>query len=277
MTPIGLVSLFGTGLCVGFISGLIGIGGGVLMVPLLYLYYATPGWSPVAVDPQLQAALAHATSLFVIVPTAIRGTLVYHRSRTVDWGTALPMAIASIAAAVAGARTALLLPVPLLKLGFGFVTIAASVQLFTQRPRVVEGAGRKTWGARVIGGVATGFFSALLGVGGGLVAIPILIYVMKMPVHRVAATSLAIVAFAATAGTGAYIVSGVGGAGLPPGSLGYVDALAGLPILVGSMISVQAGVWVNRKTGTDRLRRIFAIVLLALGLQLIISNAAAVI
>lgn len=272
MTAAAIGALIAVGLSAGFVSGLVGIGGGVLMVPLLYLYYATPGWSSGAVAPELHAVVAHATSLFVIVPTALRGTFVYHRSGLVDWRVVVPMAAGSVAAAVTGARIALSLPGPALKVGFGIFLVTAGAQLLARRPRTASGEMRTGWPVLIATGLATGFLSALMGVGGGLVAIPILIYVVKMPLERVAATSLAVVAFAATAGVATYVASGIGTAGTPPRSLGYVDILAGLPILLGALVSVKGGVWVNRRLRTEALRRLFGVSFMAVGVQLVVTN-----
>jgi uncharacterized protein len=80
-----LLSLAASGILIGFVSGLVGVGGGVLMVPLLYFFYAHPGWSGIILPGELHAVVAHATSLFVIVPTAILGTWSYHRANLVEW------------------------------------------------------------------------------------------------------------------------------------------------------------------------------------------------
>jgi uncharacterized membrane protein YfcA len=267
MTATAVVTLLIAGLGTGFLA--------VLMVPLLYLYYETPSWAPVAVDPGIHAALAHATSLFVIVPTAIGGTLVYQRSGMVEWRAALPMAAGSVVAAVVGARVALLLPDPWLKLGFGLFLVASGVQLFLRRAAPSGSHARLAWPALVGSGVAAGFFSALLGVGGGLVAIPLLIYATRLPLQRVAATSLAVVVFAASAGVLGGGTSGLHAAELPPTSLGYVDLGAGLPILAGALLSVPLGARVNQRLPTRRLQRVFAWILLALGLQIVVTNVLA--
>jgi uncharacterized protein len=114
--------------------------------------------------------------------------------------------------------------------------------------------------------------SALLGVGGGVVAIPMLLYVVRLDVQRVAATSLAVVAFAAAAGTITYIVNGFGDHGLPPGSLGYVHVTAALPILVGSLLTVRLGARANQRVNRRTLRYVFGSLVLVLGARLVLSS-----
>ena len=267
-----LLALAGAGLGVGFLSGLIGIGGGVLIVPLLYYFYATPEWSGVPVPQQLEAVLAHATSLFVIVPTSALGTWTYHRVGAVAWRAALPIALFSVAAAIAGSLIAPLVPVPVLKLGFGLLLAFSGIRLIRPRRGGDGVAVRTNLAMGALAGTAVGFMSALLGVGGGIIAIPILVYLVGLPLEKVAATSMAIIVFTATAGVITYALAGAGVDGLPAGSIGYVHIAAGLPILVGSLVAVQLGARANQRMDEGRLRVLFGVVFLVLGARLIVQN-----
>lgn len=267
-----LLVLFGVGLFVGFISGLVGIGGGVLMVPFLYLFYAHPEWSGIEIPVEMQAAVAHATSLFIIVPTAIRGTLQYHKVGLVQWPAALVIAGASMISAVGGAWLAVRMPDDLLRFGFGLLLLASSIQMIAFKAEADREPSRFILSGSVLTGILVGILSAMLGVGGGLVAIPMLIYVVGLKLDRVAATSLAIIVFAAISGVATYIVSGWGDPSMPPGSLGYVHVLAAVPMLIGAGISVAWGARANQKMPTRWLKRIFAGLLAIMGLDLIITN-----
>jgi uncharacterized membrane protein YfcA len=269
-----LVAVFiAVGLAVGFLAGLVGIGGGVLMVPFLYFIYEGPGagwgWN---VAPDVEATVSHATSLFVIVPTAIVGTIAYARSGAVAWRAAAPIAAASIIGGVVGARIAVLLPSDLLKGAFGLFLIASAIQLVTARTNTGERPARQSIWLTIPTGIAVGIFSALMGVGGGLVAIPLLLYVVGLPIQKVAATSLAVIVFAATAGTITYIVTGWDAPGLPAFSLGYVHAPAALPLMLGSVLAVRAGTRVNQRMNVRVLQRVFAVLLFVLGARLVING-----
>lgn len=273
MAPPALVALAGVGLAVGFLSGLVGIGGGVLIVPFLYFFYGNPELAGAEVAPGLEVSVAHATSLFIIVPTAVVGTLTYARAKLVAWRAVVPIALFSIAAAAAGAHLALVLPAEVLKLGFGLFLLVTGVQLIVRKGGTHERPLRLTLPVTAATGVLIGLLSAMLGVGGGVVAIPMLLYVVRLDLQRVAATSLAVVAFAALSGTITYIVNGLGQEGLPPGSLGYVHITAALPILVGSLLAVRFGARANQRVNRRTLRLVFGGLVIVLGARLVLASA----
>jgi uncharacterized membrane protein YfcA len=272
-----LLTLAGSGLAIGFLSGLVGIGGGVLIVPLLYFVYGHAGWSGFALPHGLQAVVAHATSLFVIVPTSALGTWTYHRSGAVAWRAALPIAGFSAVAALGGSQLAPMIPTPFLKLGFGVLLLVSGLRLVRGGDGAdAPGGGRPHLVVGAVSGAAVGLMSSLLGVGGGIVAIPILVYFVGLELQKVAATSMAIIVFTATAAVVGYAVAGSGEPGLPAGSVGYVHILAALPILAGALAAVSLGARVNQRMNTRRLRLIFGILFLVLGARLAIQNVAAI-
>jgi len=273
MTAAAVVALAGGGLLVGLLAGLVGIGGGVLIVPFLYFFYAHPDWGGVAMATELHAPVAHATSLFIIIPTAIVGTITYARSGLVAWRAVVPIAAFSLISAAAGARIASRVPPELLKIFFGCFLLFMAAQLATAHRREENrGPERHNLALSAITGLAVGLFSALLGVGGGLVAIPLLMHVNRLSVSRVAATSLAIVTFAATSGTIAYMLTGRGVAGLPPGHVGYVHVAAALPMLPGAMLAARWGSKLNQKMNVRQLKVLFAILFMLMGLRIVAGN-----
>ena len=272
MSALVLLALFAVGLLVGFAAGLIGIGGGVLIVPFLYFFYAHPSWAGFELAEALHATVAHATSLFVIVPTAAKGTLSYSKAGLIEWRVALPIAAASLVGGVIGARVAVMLPASVLKLGFGIFLIISATQLVLRRGSSNGRPVSTNIFAIVVIGVLVGILSGMMGVGGGIIALPLLMYVLHVDVRRAAATSLAIVGFAATAGAVTYVLSGLMIAGRPPQSLGYIHVGAGIPILIGSFLSVKWGTTVNQRTNVRALRYIFATVFLILGIKFVVEN-----
>src|SRR5687768_10424610 len=169
MTAAALVALAVVGVAVGFLAGLIGIGGGVFTVPFLYFFYSHESFSGVHLMPALHATVAHATSLFIIVPTAAVGTATYARSHLVEWRAAVPVALIAIVGAAVGALIAARVPGQGLKVGFGVFLIASGLQLLTRRRGSEPGPLRLTVPAVAGTGMIMGLFSALLGVGGGLI------------------------------------------------------------------------------------------------------------
>jgi uncharacterized membrane protein YfcA len=261
---------------VGLVSGLVGVGGGIIMVPLLYFLFGQPDWSGIVIPPELQAVVAHATSLFVIVPTAVAGIVAYQRSRLVEWRAALPMAATAVLAAMAGVQIAIRLPPETLKAGFGAFLVASGLNLLrsSRRPGSDTGDADRGRGMSIaiLGGVLIGLVTSLLGVGGGIVAIPLLIYLVRLEVKKVAATSLGIVVFSALVAASTYVVAGWGHPELPEGSAGYVFLPAGLALMPGAVITARFGVRLNQKMNARGLKILFGLVFLLIGLRLFLGN-----
>ena len=272
LMALAITVLFG-GL-VGIVSGLVGVGGGIIMVPLLYLLFAHPEWSGVVLPGQYHAVVAHATSLFVIVPTALMGILAYHRSRLVEWRIALPMAGTAVVAALAGVQVAVRLPPEVLKASFGAFLIASGLNLIVASRFESTGGdiASKGLALAIVGGIVVGFITSLLGVGGGIVAIPLLIYLVRLDMKKVAATSLGIVVFSALTAALTYAVTGWGHPDLPSASAGYVFLPAGLALVPGAMLTVRFGVRLNKRLNARALKVVFGLVFLLVGLRLFLGN-----
>lgn len=275
MSALMLLTLAAVGIVTGFVAGLIGIGGGVLIVPFLYFFYAHPDWSGFAFPAAYHPTVAHATSLLIIVPTALRGTWSYANAGLIVWRVALPVAIAAIAGGMVGAHFAIGLPAPLLKLMFGCFLVASAVQLALGRRGDIDGEPRTHVVATTLTGLAVGILSGMMGVGGGILALPLLMYVLHVDLRRAAATSLAIVGAAAFAGVTTYAIAGMNAVVTPAGSIGYVHVYAALPILTGAVLSVHWGTRANQRLDAQVLKWIFAACFLLLGLMFVIENAGA--
>jgi uncharacterized protein len=277
MGVLGLLSLAAAGILAGILSGLVGVGGGVIMVPVLYLFYAYPEWAGVSLGPEAATLTAHATSLFVIFPTSVRGTLAFHRQGMVAWRVVWPIGIAAAVAAVLASRVALGVDARLLRLAFGVLLVYSAYRLFRSRDtrraaRLAERPLRTSPAAMVGTGAVVGFFSAFLGVGGGIVAIPLLMQVVRLDLRRIAATSLAIVALTSAAGAVAYMLSGLASPVRAGWSVGYVDVAAGLALAAGTLLSVRWGASLNLKLEPRRLALVFGALFLAMGGRLILVN-----
>lgn len=246
------------------------------MVPFLYFFLARSGLSGADVPLDSQAVMAHATSLLVIVPTTVRGAWLYHRERLVRWDAVWRMGLASVITAIIGARVAVAIPGPLLKLAFGIFLLVIAARLVKRRagPAGDDDLADRSIrsGPALLGGAAVGFFSALLGVGGGLVAIPVLIYGLHVSIRRVAGTSLALITFTAVTGVLAYAVTGWHHAGAAAGPLAYFHLPAALALAVGAFLAVPLGTAAQLRLPTHVLRWVFAVLFLLLGARIAISN-----
>jgi uncharacterized membrane protein YfcA len=281
MSVVTLVVIIVVGLAVGLLSGLVGIGGGVLIVPFLYFFYDRPDLFGVVVSPEARVVLAHGTSLFVITPTAFRGAFAYNRSKLVEWRAVWPIGAASIVAAFLGARLAVLLPPEALKTGFGALLVFAGTRLAYRRgseAALTELAEpRLSLSRTLVAGALIGIFSALLGVGGGTVGIPLLIYLLKLDIRQVAATSIGIIGLTAAAGSIGYMITGYGAPGLPPWSVGYVHVSAGIAMFLGALLSVRWGTALNQRMKPRTLEVVFGLLFVLIGLRLAGANLIALV
>ena len=254
---------------VGVISGLTGIGGGVLMVPFLYALYAR-----LEVPRDTATVLAHATSLAVIVPAAVRGLLGYRGTRLIEWRSAIPIGVTGALAALATARLVPGIPAGPLRVGFGVFLLVISLDLLLRRGPLSPHArtGRHHVLLAALAGIPVGVLSAALGVGGGVPATMVMLYILRTPFPQLAPTSLAFIIFTAFAGALGYLLTPA--PPLPFGWVaGHVDFGHGLPLAIGAVALAPVGVRLNRRLPVMTLRRVFGALLLLLGLSLIWRNA----
>jgi uncharacterized protein len=256
------------GALVGVLSGLTGIGGGVLMVPFLYLLYAR-----LAVPASEATVLAHATSLSVIVPTALSGLRAYRGVGLVRWRQALTLAVAAAATAVVSARIAVHVPSQALRAGFGLflLVVAADLLRAKTRPTAAPLDGRTALVFAALLGVPVGALSAFLGVGGGIIATIGMYYVLNLPFEAVPPTSLAVIVVTAAAGSISYLFTAA--APLPFGwVVGHVDFGHALPLALGAVLAAPLGVRLNRRLPVATVRRTFSALLFLIGADLVWEN-----
>jgi uncharacterized membrane protein YfcA len=251
------------GALAGTLSGLFGIGGGVVIVPFL-------SWQLVALGfPERSImVVAVATSLATIVVTSVSAVYSHHRRGAVDWGTVAKLAPGILVGSLLGSIIADLLPVPVFKLIFaGFLLFVALRMLTTAR-----GASRKSWFPSSLGyglaGLAIGSLSAMLGIGGGTMTVPYLAKCRYSMRHAVAISSACGFPIALAGVTG-YIVLGWNRSELPALSLGYIYLPAFAGIVVTSVLFAPLGAWLAHSLPTVRLKRLFALALLAIGTKML--------
>jgi uncharacterized membrane protein YfcA len=181
----------GVGVIAGFLSGLFGVGGGILIVPGLVILM------------RMRQRLAHGTSLAAIVPIAVAGVIGYAVHRSIDWPAAGLITVGAAVGAVIGTRALQSLPQRVLRLGFAGFLVASAIRLLIDVPQP-SGRGGLDWlmvAGLVILGVISGTLAGVLGVGGGIVIIPVLIVLFLVPDDVAKGTSLAVIIPTALVGT----------------------------------------------------------------------------
>ena len=250
------------GLAVGFLAGLLGIGGGMVMVPMLVLVFTAKGFPP-----QHMMHLALATALATIVFTSITSVRAHHRHGGVDWTVARAMAPGIVAGALATALVAGLIPNRPLAIFFtGFMFYAAAQMFVEIKPRAARH--RPGRAGLVAVGAGIGGLSSLLAAGGAFLSIPFLAW-CNVPLKRAIGTAAANGFPIALAGTVGYVAQGLRVPGLPEGSVGYVYLPALLLIVAASMPMAPLGARLAHRLPVRRLRVVLALMLLALALRML--------
>ena len=250
------------GAAVGFLAGLLGIGGGMVLVPMLFFVFTAKGF-PVEHLMHLSLATGLATILF----TSLSSVRAHHRHGGVDWSVARAMAPGIMAGSLAAALAAGLIPSrPLAVFFTGFMFYAAAQMFVEVKPK----AARQLPGRPGLfaAGAGIGAVSSVLAAGGAFMTIPFLAW-CNMPLKRAIGTAAAVGFPIALAGSVGYVVQGLRTTGLPEGTLGYVYVPALALIVAASMPMAPLGARLAHRLPVRRLRVVFSLMLLALALRML--------
>ncbi len=255
------------GTLAGFLGGFLGVGGGVVIIPLLR-YWAFPS---IHISPEIIVHLSFGTSLAIIIPTSLSGSLAHSKAGNVLWPVVLQMALLGIPGSFLGSTMAAYFNGPLLIKFFALLLSVLSLQMFFQREKEVE-PGKIICPSRLsasLTGLVVGLFSGFFGLGGGVIAIPLITRFLCFPLHRTLGISIAFVFFISLVGTAGYIINGLGHPHLPPFTLGYVHLLGWLLAGIPSILLGRWGAALAYRIKPMRLRRVFAILLLIVGIRIL--------
>jgi uncharacterized membrane protein YfcA len=258
------LAYLGIGALVGFAAGLLGIGGGVVMVPLLVLVFAAQG-----LPGEHVLHLALGTALAAMIFTSIASMRAHHAHRAVDWRIARAMSPGMLAGSFCAALVAGLIPTrPLALLFTALVFYAATQILLDLKPpstRVLPGPLGIFTAGTIIGAV-----SSLVAAGGAFLTIPFLTW-CKVPLRRAIGTAAANGLPIAMAGTAGYVLHGLRVRDLPTPSLGFVYLPAlGLVVLT-SMVAAPLGATVAHRLPIKQLRTVFALLLYGFAIRMLIG------
>lgn len=256
-----LAFYFGLGLVAGFFAGLLGVGGGLLMVPGLVWAFAQQGFAP-----EYNIHLALATSMAVIVPTSLSSLRTHHAHAAVDWQVVRRITPGIIVGTLMGSFVAARLPDAGLKIFFTFFLFYAATQMLLgfKPPASRQMPGMA--GMSLAGGVI-GLVSSWVGIGGGTLTVPFLTW-CNAGLRRAIGTSSAVGLPIALAGSVGYIVSGLAIVSLPQRSIGFVYLPALLAIALGSWLTAPIGARATHRLPVQQVKRIFAGLLYLLAVRM---------
>lgn len=253
-----------TGAVAGTTAGLLGVGGGLIIVPALALYFSHTQFAA-----QYPMHMAIGTSLATIVVTGLSSVLAHHRHGAVNWQVVMRLAPGLVFGAVTGVVLADRLATGSLQGLFGWFELAVAAQLGLGRQPLVHRALPGTPGLSVVGwGIGT--VSSLLGIGGGTLTVPFLLW-CGIPIRRAVAVSAACGVPIAAAGAAGFATAGGGVSGLPAFTTGYIYWPAFAGIAVTSVLFAPLGAHLAHRLPRDRLRRIFAGFLALVGLRMLLG------
>jgi len=273
MTDFFLMTLIGLG--VGVFGTLVGAGGGFILIPVLVLM--NPG-----ADPDYLTTV----SLSVVFFNALSGTIAYARMRRIHYRAGIFFAAAAIPGAILGALTVHFMPRKIFDIILGIFMLVSSVYLFFSQDheRAAEKAGTPVQKSEEEGGrpsvppsfpfnapvgiglsVLIGYISSLLGIGGGIIHVPVLARVLRFPVHVSTATSHFILAIMTFVGAATHFVEN------PSYHYNYFSML--LPLSVGVAAGAQAGAYLSTKISSVWIMRSLAAALVFVAIRVLVLAA----
>ncbi len=252
------------GAIAGVLAGLLGIGGGLVIVPMLNIAFELQGFPDVHIQ-----HVALGTSLATIIFTSMSSMYAHHKRGAINYTAFWRLTPGIITGTYLGAWLAALLSTMFLKALFGFFLYYVGTQMLM---------GLKAKNARDLPGqVGTfgvgngiGIFSALVGIGGGTLTVPFLSW-CNQTMHTAIATAAAVGLPIALSGTAGFIYNGLGVEGIPGPHLGYVYLPAFFGIIATSMLTAPFGAKLAHSLPVDKLKRIFAILLFIVGTKMLWS------
>lgn len=259
-----LLLLGAAGIGAGLLAGLMGIGGGVVLVPAMLNIYLAMG-----VDRAVAMPSALGTSLATIIFTAMISARAHHRRANIDFDVIRKWAPAVAVGAVMGVLIAVRARTEILTIGFSLFLLAVAVQLLIGPPQRDRLACLPPNPVRSLIGGGIGMVSAIMGIGGGTLTVPAMT-LCGYPVKKAIGTASAMGFVIAVPGTISYIINGWHVAGIPPASLGFVNLVALMVITPFSMLAAPWGVRLVQILPVPRIKQIFSVFLVFTAVRLLL-------
>lgn len=257
LEPQLIAELLLLGSVTGFLAGLLGIGGGMLMVPFMSFILTAKGYPA-----DYTVKMAVATSLATICFTSMSSVRAHHRRGAVLWPIVRLLAPGILLGALVGAQLAVALPGKVLSVLFAVFVAFSATQMFLDRKPKPSRTLPGRLGTFSMGGVI-GMLSSLVGAGGAFVSVPFMTW-CNVKIHDAVGTSAALGFPIALAGTLGYIWAGQGMPEMPPGSIGYLYLPGLVVVSLASMCTAPLGARTAHRMDIRPLKKVFAVVLYVL-------------
>lgn len=257
-TSVAALILIITGILAGFSSGLLGLAGSYLDNPVMFWILSHYGY-----DTTTAVRVAFGTSVAIALVIASVNTYEHQRNRSIVWRIVFLIGGASVAGGLIGGTLATHVPGEPLKILFGLFLIVSAIRMVLPLPEE-WGSKKIEWYYWFLAGLVFGIVSGLLGIGGGLMILPVLVCIFRVPVHEAMATCSACIVFSSAGSTLSYIVNGLAAHDLPPYSLGYVNLVFWASIVIPTIPFTVLGARLSNRLSARKLSVIFAGVIIVI-------------
>lgn len=249
----------------GFMAGLFGVGGGVILVPGIFYVFRFLDFPP---DQLMHLAVG--TSLAVIVPTGFSSALAHHKKGGVRFDLLKMIGIGVVIGVVIGTITADRLSGESMKLIFACAIICLAMIMIADPSRFKIFSGMPPAPIPAFAGGFIGFISTLIGIGGATLSVPFMT-MCKVPIRQAIGTASALGLTISVPAAPGFILIGLGEPGLPPLSLGYVNLPAWAVIVPASVLAAPWGAWAAHKIPVPMMRKVFAAFMVVIALHLAVE------
>jgi len=248
-----IISFFVLGVSVGTFGTLVGVGGGIILVPIFLLLFH---WTP-------QNAVG--TSLVIVFMNAVSGSIAYIKQKKVYYDAAIRFSLATVPGAIIGSYLAEYFTSTSFKVSFGGLLMIVSLLMFF---RTKQQEGKSEFGEegytynRTLGvliSTLVGFLSSILGIGGGVIHVPAMVYILGFPTHIATATSHFVLAISTLFGVVSHYI------------LGNILVRPALAIGIGAVVGAQIGAKLSLKVKSKSILVLLSIALFLLGLRLVLT------
>lgn len=247
----------------GVLAGLLGVGGGIVLVPAFFYAFQTLGYG----GPQLMQ-MCLATSLATIIVTSMRSVMSHNRKGAVDWGILKTWAPGIAVGAVLGVLAASALKSVTLQALFGVLGVVIGLYLGFGRAHWRLGDAMPRGLARALLSPSVGFLSVLMGIGGGSFGVP-LMSLYNVPIHRAVATAAGFGVIIAVPSVAGFLLLEIAPENRPPLTLGAVNLVAFGIVIAMTMITAPLGVRIAHAMDPKPLKRVFAVFLTLVALNML--------
>ena len=248
--PVTAIILGAVGVAAGTLGSMLGVGGGIIMGPVLVFLGLAP-------------AQVAGTSLFAVTSTSVSSTVAYSRQKRIDYNIAIKLAAAAIPGAVLGGFISAGIPKPAFLLYFGILLMAVGAYIIF-KSSILKEMGRRNISMAQHAAVfaitfGAGIISSLFGVGGGTIFVPVMLLIHRMTMHTAAPTSQLTLMITSFAGLFTHI------------ALGHIDYVYAIALSAGAVVGAQMGAKWSKSIKSQLLQRVLGVVLISVAIKFVID------